>query len=889
MGTCVRPPLAGSDIAGTTERVTRVVSSVLRVESDALDPQRALSVYGLDSLTSMELVARLEDEFRTSLPEWLIAEYPDIDALGGLLASGHSRHAVSLVERMRRDSVLPNDIQLVVGDPLDPPRAILMTGATGFLGAYLLRELLDSTTASVWCLVRGEPGEGLERIQRNLERFGLYVSDLATRIVIVAGDLERPDLGLQSSDRVVLAQTMDAIYHVGAVVDWTRSYAALADANVTATREIVRLACASRPKVLHFVSSLSVCYADGGPAVVGEASDMLPFADRLPLGYAQTKAVAESLVRQATARGLRAYIHRPSLIAGDSTSGASNVDDLLAALVKGCIQMGTAPDLDWTVDAAPVDHVARAIVRLPGGRNCSKAFHLINSHTRHWRECVLWINLFGYPCRLLPYDLWVAQLERDSRAPSHALHRLRGFFLRRVPGGATGPELYENGRRSQVDSSHTLAVEASAGLACPRLDGQLLDRYFQDYIARGFLAAPVAGSWSPRPSGTAAAHRDIDRLSRVLRAHFEDETISVLENEVLGSGSAHSIIGELTGWRQGQRTGLFQCRLSLEQRGVTRDLPVMIKAKAADTDVMEVGETIAAMCGVRLGQAVRDHREQIGLRASHIRELAIYDRAGARMRPYMPTCFGTWRDDDTAEWGLVLERLEGMALMDAVDDPEAWSAQHIETAMRGLGELHAAWSPEVVDLERQPWMAAPFSRARATAMGPLWRALADHAAPLFSTWAGESIADTHQMLVATIDDWWTGIDDSPRTLIHNDCNPRNVAMRYDAGGYRLCAYDWELATIGPPQRDAIELLAFVLPSDVSRDDLDRHIDQHRLAFTGAGGYAVSPEIWRAGVQATLAELLINRLAFYAMIHRVRPQAFLPRVIRTWTRLFDLLA
>ena len=515
---------------------------------------------------------------------------------------------------------------------------------------------------------------------------------------------------------------------------------------------------------------------------------------------------------------------------------------------------------------------------------------MANPGTRHWRECVLWINLFGYPCRLLSYSVWMAQFERDSRAPSHALHRLRSFFLRRLPGGATGPELYENGRRSEVDSSGTLEFETAAGLSCPPLNVQLLDRYFQDYVARGFLPAPVRGGWSPQGAGAAGAiHRDTDRLARVLRAHFGDDTVKVLASELVEGGSAHSIIGELSGWRHGQRTGLFQCLLSIEQQGLARDLHVMIKSKAADTDVIEVGETIAVMCGGHLGHAVRAYREQIGLRSSHIREIAIYNRASARMRPYMPACYGTWRDDEAREWGLVLERLHGLALMDAVQDPRAWSERHVEAALRGLGELHAAWLPEVADLERQPWMGAAFSRTRATVMRPLWLALADHAAPLFSTWAGEAVVHTHQMLVDTLDEWWTGIDQSPRTLIHNDSNPRNVALRHDAGGYRLCAYDWELATIGPPQRDAIELLAFVLPSNVSSVDFDRHVEQHRQAFTRAGGPAVLSHVWRAGLRAALAELLINRLAFYAMIHRVRPQSFLPRVIRTWMRLFHLLA
>ena len=48
-------------------------------------------------------------------------------------------------------------------------------------------------------------------------------------------------------------------------------------------------------------------------------------------------------------------------------------------------------------------------------------------------------------------------------------------------------------------------------------------------------------------------------------------------------------------------------------------------------------------------------------------------------------------------------------------------------------------------------------------------------------------------------------------LIHNDFNPRNLALRREVGGWRLCAYDWELATIGVPQHDCAEFLCFVLP------------------------------------------------------------------------------
>ena len=79
--------------------------------------------------------------------------------------------------------------------------------------------------------------------------------------------------------------------------------------------------------------------------------------------------------------------------------------------------MGSAPDLDWVLDCCPVDYAADAIVGLTRLRSDSlRAFHLVNPTTRHWREIVLWMNLFGYPIKLDPFRDWLARLKhRDLR------------------------------------------------------------------------------------------------------------------------------------------------------------------------------------------------------------------------------------------------------------------------------------------------------------------------------------------------------------------------------------------------------------------------------------------------------------------------------------------
>jgi acyl carrier protein/dTDP-4-dehydrorhamnose reductase len=329
--------------------LTRVVAGFLGVGAETLDPQTPLALYGLDSLSSVELVAVLERAFERELPEWLLVDHPDLDTLARALNGGVDAARAQEIS-MLADSRLPDDIRPPAGVPSDPPSHVLLTGATGFVGAYLLRALLAQTDAVVHCLVRTADGQALDRVRRNLDQYGLWHAASAGRIHAVSGDLCRPQLGLDGDDYAFLSERVDAVYHAAADVNWALPYAALRDANVVATRELLRLGCSARSNVFHFVSSLSVCSAVGGPASVSEDDDMLPNVQRLPLGYAQSKCVAESLVRQASARGLHARIYRPSLIGGDSGTGASNLDDLVAALFKGCIQMGAAPDLDWTFE-----------------------------------------------------------------------------------------------------------------------------------------------------------------------------------------------------------------------------------------------------------------------------------------------------------------------------------------------------------------------------------------------------------------------------------------------------------------------------------------------------------------------------------------------------------
>ena len=878
-------------------RLASLVAACLQVPIEEVDPQTPLARYGLDSLGAEELTAAIEEAFDRRVPESLLLDCPDLASLERFLTAdgggdGHSDEApTDAWDRMRADGILPVGIRPGPRRPRgETPGAVLLTGATGFVGAHVLRALLETTEARVHCLVRPIRGhDGSTRVRRALESFGIWEAPFAERVALIEGDVGRPGLGLPLDRLDALGREVDAVYHCAATVNWVAPYARLRDVNVGGTRELLRLACRPEAKPFHFVSSLAVCYSTRGPAVVREADDPLSWLGGLHLGYAQSKAVAESLVHEAGARGLPVTIYRPSLVSGDSRSGVGTRDDVFSALVKGCIEMGAAPDLDWVVDACPVDHVAAAIVRLSQGYpGPGRVFTLVNPRPRSWRECVLWLNVHGYAVRLVPYAAWQTRLEAEAREPSHPLHALRPFFLDRPAGagGLTVPQLYETGRRSRVDDEGTRAALRTLALDCPPLSASLLERYVRAHVDRGFLPAVPR---RPRPSRATAAPPPLDArfFQRLLRRHGGDAALRVTAVTPRAAGSAHSILTELTAGRSGRTAGLGRYRLAVTSPAGARSLDVVVKTKAIDAEVIEVGGALARLCGDATGRAYKRFRRRLGLTACHRRELAVYGLRDDGLRRHMPVVYGRVADGRRGCYRLVLEDLSGLTLLDTADDVSGWTPPHVEAVLRGLAEIHAVWYRRGATLRRRSWLGPVLTARDMARMRPLWRALAEHAADEFAGWAGSDMRGLQRALGADVGRWWRELEARPATLIHNDFNPRNLALRPTDGGFRLCAYDWELATLGAPQHDLAELLCFVLTEATPRDEVLHYVETHRAALARVTRQPIDPADWRRGVRLSLQDLLINRFAMYALVHRVRRQAFLSRVIRTWRALYDL--
>ena len=870
--------------ADLRSRLALAVASVMRMPVELIADETSFSSLGIDSLAAAELTAEIEDLLGVELPLTAVHEYPSIAALARFIEGDAGP---SPFDRMRADSVLSPEITPHGrGRRTSDARSILLTGATGFLGAHLLRSLLDETDATVLCLVRCRGSCGMTRLHENLARYGLSDEQVAERVVAIDGDLSRPMLGLAERAFSALAQRVDAIVHGGASVDWVRGYDALRDTNVLGTREILRLACHGAPKPVHFVSSLGVCYSTLGPRAIDEGANALVHLEGLSLGYAQSKCVAESLVGEAGRRGLPVTITRPALVSGDSTSGRSNVDDLLTRFIAGCVAMGAAPDLDWRVDCLPVDQVARAITRIARAHERgTDVVHIAALRPRHWRECVLWMRLCGYELDLLPYRQWLRLLALVT--PDHPLYALRSFFLQPVGGedDLTLPELYEERRKACIRGERSRVRMSALDAQCSTIDTALLDRYFERYVAEGVVpdnpirAATRRGSFAATPSVEAL----LPALTRSLAVRFGDQTLAIESVSLAPLGGDDSIVSELTSWRAGATMGLFRAEISLRSGGKARTTHVIVKAKPSDECVIEVADNVAALASPALGASYARFRDYIGFTRCHERELALYRESDPRIRRHSPVPLALSTHEEKQRWMLVLEEIPATALFHAGEADAAWSADLLSAAIDGAAEIHSVWFGRERELMSQRWLAPVRDGARLTEMAPLWRALADHAREHAGAWRSAEIVRVHEELVQRLAEWSAPLTQLPRTLIHNDFNPRNIAITRGVAP-RLCAFDWELATIGLPQRDVAELLCWTLDANATPDEVAGWVERSRVQLARATGARIDSPDWELGFSAALCELLVDRLAMYAMLDRFRPQKYLSRVVRTWMTL-----
>ncbi|MFI9507302.1 amino acid adenylation domain-containing protein [Nocardia sp. NPDC052566] len=364
-------------------------------------------------------------------------------------------------------------------DGHDRPEQVLLTGATGFLGRFLLRELLAHTGAPIHCLVRArDPEHATARVLAALATAGDLDDGWADRIEAVPADLSAPRFGLSQPRWQQLAAELSAIYHCGAQVNSLSSYTKLKPANVTGTRELLRLAAEHHPTPLHHVSSDAVFDAYGylRNSVLYEDQPLTHGETLYGGGYAETKWVADKLIEAARAQGLPASIYRPGAIIAATSGGCGQPADFITRFLRGIIALQACPEMDATIDFAPADYVAAAIVDLSRRREPGITFHLTHPDPVRYDDLIAMLRATGYPLEVVALHHWQARIEQLRFEDDNPLYPL-------IPVLTAAQPYF---RTSRLDVSNTRAAAPLLRMSCPPLS-ELIPMYLERLRTHGFL------------------------------------------------------------------------------------------------------------------------------------------------------------------------------------------------------------------------------------------------------------------------------------------------------------------------------------------------------------------------------------------------------------------
>ena len=321
--------------------------------------------------------------------------------------------------------------------PADPVsaadfREVLMTGATGFIGRFLLRDLLQQKRdLVVHCLVRADNAEdGFQRLRLALEEAQIWDESFASRIRVVIGDIGKARFGLSDADFNDLCRRIDAVYHLAASISLATSYRAIRKLNTISLHNVLELCLRQRFKHLFYASTMAVfpqyffAFArEFRHSSIGHQvqPDLAIMKKKYPiglLGYPWSKLTAEQILLFARQAGLPLAIFRLPQTAV-SSMGFVQPNDLTMKILAAVLDSETMPaGFSFRSNHEAVDTLSRvctAISLNPGRR--FTIYHCCNPQLDYYN---LELADFGVYYPEVPYESFKQSCQ--ARGEDSTLH-----------------------------------------------------------------------------------------------------------------------------------------------------------------------------------------------------------------------------------------------------------------------------------------------------------------------------------------------------------------------------------------------------------------------------------------------------------------------------------
>ncbi|RAH65256.1 acetyl-CoA synthetase-like protein [Aspergillus aculeatinus CBS 121060] len=442
-----RISLRESEVNGTENvevKLRALWQELLGLPNAAFHDEDDFFILGGTSLHAALLVSHLRQIFGREIRISVLFEHSSFRALCSLLRASDTpaltERKTSAQEEWQRDCRLRLELRPLsrsIPDWRNPSEGVVfLTGATGFVGAFVLAGLLAlPEVETVVCLVRATDAQHAHRrIRKSLLKYSLMLTPAQeARIIAMAGDISQEDLGLTPQQYSWLSHWASVVFHLGAHVNFVQPYSSHRAANVLGTLHMIRFANSGRTKALHYTSSISAYGPTGvvnGHTHLAEeeqpASHMsaLPFA----MGYAQSQMVAETIAWNAISQGLPITIYRLGFVLGHSETGTMNPDDFLTRVIAASLQCGCYPLLPGhREDIVPVDWVVSTLLHIASSsEHARQAYNVVHPTTGSSVELSTIFTLLNQvrgktPLRAVPCSEWVGILSQTRESPLQSL------------------------------------------------------------------------------------------------------------------------------------------------------------------------------------------------------------------------------------------------------------------------------------------------------------------------------------------------------------------------------------------------------------------------------------------------------------------------------------
>lgn len=283
-------------------------------------------------------------------------------------------------------------------------KCVFLTGATGFLGAHILRELLKNKI-NVVCLVRNE-----ERLRQTLRRYFPKEAEYF-KYKVVKGDIEAPHFGLNDKEYSILVRKVDTVIHTAANVHHAGHYEEFEKTNVWGTQNVINF-CKDARAVLHYTSTASV---NGVGTVSIPKTDAIFDEFILDIGqkytqnvYIHSKYKAEEAVILAREEGLKANIYRIGNLTWRMSDGMfqKNAEDNgFIGRARGLFKAGlySKEIAEFPMDFTAVDECANAYVKLVLHNRINNIYLLYNPHLFTIEKLA---NKLLFSCKMVPKEIF---------------------------------------------------------------------------------------------------------------------------------------------------------------------------------------------------------------------------------------------------------------------------------------------------------------------------------------------------------------------------------------------------------------------------------------------------------------------------------------------------